>query len=159
MKKIIDILLSKKYAMTMTAFVLLIPFAYATADSSQTNTNESSTTPLMKVSTLYFSTTTKPYIVSEPKFGTEEKVRKGKILEKNDASNSFQFQIGTSTVLVNYTATTTFYTGDDTEIYREDLDSGSSVYVFGYIRDDKEVINAAKVIIANKAKYWSLRSN
>ncbi len=161
MKAMKSILFSKNYSIIMIVFSLTLPLAYATTETKGVGGDLNSVTSNLQNSTttLFISTSTLETlnIVTGPTFGTEIKVRKGKIININTTENSFLFKMASSTVKVFYDATSTFLTGNEEQIQIDDIDTDFMVYVFGYIKSDKTEILASKVVQANKSRFLTLR--
>ncbi len=157
-----NLLASRNYAITMTFLVLTLPLAYATAENMPVALDYASTTRSMISTTsplLVATTTTLVIKAPEDTFSTEEKVRKGKVKNMDNKSNSFTLTSASSSMKVYHTATTTFYTGEGEELTIDGIDSGAYVYVFGFMKKDKSAIVATKIVTANKVKFQTLRQH
>lgn len=91
-------------------------------------------------------------IMTEIKFIPIEKVKMGTVESIDIKNNSLVIKIGSMILPVENNATTSFYFGSGTETKMEDIDIDMKIYVFGYIKSDNSLMQATKIVIANKSR-------
>jgi hypothetical protein len=88
----------------------------------------------------------------EVRFVPVEKAKKGIVQSLDKSNDSFVILVKGTPLYVLDTATTTFYFGNGEVATIDDIAEGTTLYAFGYMRSDNEVMVTSKIVIANKSK-------
>jgi hypothetical protein len=159
MKTITSIIRSKNYAFAMAMIAFMIPLTYADTPnvSTATENSTSSTALYTGTSSSIFGPAETKTAMFTPVFGTEEKAKKGNLVEIDTQADSFTLQSNHTLYTVLTGTSTAFVDGEGNEISIDDLNGEIPIYVFGFVRSDNKVIQATKIVLANKAKFWTLK--